>query len=282
MFGAALNRAGTDAMFGLSSGFPSVLEVEIERVVPNPDQPRRHFDEAALAELAASIERHGLLQPITVKKHHDGGYLLVAGERRWRALKSLGRPTVFAILTEGDPAELALIENLQRQDLNAVEEAEAFQRLIDRHNYTQDQLGQIVGRHQSAVAHTLRLLCLHETVRAEYATSHNQVARSMLLELSAVQPTERQLELWQRIKDGGLTVQGFRKLRRDDRPAAEKKTVRAEDGTDLGQTLNTVRLVTRDLSRFRRQPRILDPQQRRDLHTLRTLIDHLLANSPED
>ena len=120
---------------------PRIVEIDLHDLHPNPDQPRKTFSEESLIELAASIERHGLIQPITVKRLDSGTYLLVAGERRFRAFERLGRPTIPAIVTTGDAEEIALIENIQREDLNPLEEAEALARMMDRHRYTQEQLG---------------------------------------------------------------------------------------------------------------------------------------------
>ncbi|HYH22262.1 MAG TPA: ParB/RepB/Spo0J family partition protein, partial [Azospirillum sp.] len=150
IFQKAAQRGG-DALFGLSADFPRLIEVDLARIARNPDQPRKRFDEDSLNELAQSIDRHGLKQPILVQEDGDGGYRLVAGERRLRASALLGRKTIFAIVTEGDPDELALIENIQRVDLDAMEQAGAFARLIERHGYTHEALGRVIGRSQADV-----------------------------------------------------------------------------------------------------------------------------------
>ena len=142
---------GSDRLFGTSAGFPHVVELDLARVHRNPDQPRRHFDEAELRSLASSIERHGLQNPILVHPLPQGEYLLIGGERRVRAHEMLGRKTVFAILTSGDPDEIGLIDNVQRVDLNAVEYAAALARLIDKHGYTHDELAAVVGRDRTDV-----------------------------------------------------------------------------------------------------------------------------------
>ncbi len=144
-----------------------VLEVEVGRIRPNPDQPRTHFDEAALGELAESIAKRGVLQPILLRRRDDG-YEIVAGERRWRAAQVARLHTVPAIVREIDDsaaAEIALIENVQRQDLNALEEAEGYRQLIDRYGHTQDGVAQLVHKSRSHVANLLRLLDLPEAVR---------------------------------------------------------------------------------------------------------------------
>jgi ParB family transcriptional regulator, chromosome partitioning protein len=148
-------------------GRGSVREVEIARIRPNPAQPRQHFDEDGLAELADSIRQHGVLQPILLRAV-EGGYELIAGERRWRAAQRAQLHLIPALVREQDDsssAELALIENVQRQDLSAIEEAEGYQALIDRFGHTQDNVAKLVGKSRSHVTNLLRLLGLPEAVR---------------------------------------------------------------------------------------------------------------------
>jgi len=141
-------------------------------VQPNPDQPRRQFDDEALAELAASIGKHGILQPLLVRPMPDGSYQIVAGERRWRAARIAGLtevPVVIRELTDQQTAELALIENLQREDLNPMEEATGYQRLMEEYALTQEQVAGAVNKSRSAVANALRLLKLCPDVAAMVA-----------------------------------------------------------------------------------------------------------------
>lgn len=139
-------------------------QLPIQRVEPNPLQPRKTFDEVELSQLADSIREHGIIQPLTVRRSAtEGYYQIIAGERRWRAAREAGLQTVPALIIEADDQtvmELALIENLQRQDLNPVEEAMGFQSLIRDHGMTQEEAAQKVGRSRSAVANSLRLLSL--------------------------------------------------------------------------------------------------------------------------
>ena len=144
-----------------------VREIEIARIRRNPDQPRIQFDEEALEELAQSIQEHGVLQPILVREDGDG-FMIVAGERRWRAAQRAQRHTIPAMVREFDEsttAEIALIENIQRADLNALEEAEGYRQLIQRHGHTQEGVAKIVHKSRSHVANLLRLLDLPEGVR---------------------------------------------------------------------------------------------------------------------
>src|SRR5258705_1422436 len=141
----------------------------LAEIRPNPKQPRRHFDDAALGTLAASIRERGLLQPLVVRRTVDG-YEVIAGERRLRAAARAGLDSVPVIVRDADPQErleLALIENLQRENLTALEEAEAYRHLIDVHGLTQDQVAQAVGKSRPAVANALRLLALPDAVKAQ-------------------------------------------------------------------------------------------------------------------
>lgn len=143
--------------------------VSIDEIRPNPDQPRRHFDEAALESLAASIRTRGLLQPLVVRRV-AGGFELIAGERRLRAAQRAGVDSVPVVVRDAGPQErleLALIENVQRENLTALEEAEAYRHLIDVHGMTQDEVAQAVGRSRPAVANALRLLALPDAVKAQ-------------------------------------------------------------------------------------------------------------------
>ena len=163
---SALLGEATAAASGDGSG-GGVREIEVARIQPNPNQPRTHFDEEAIAELAASIAERGVLQPILLRPDGEG-YRIVAGERRWRAAQRARLHTIPAIVREIDEAataELALIENIQREDLNAIEEAEGYRQLIERHGHTQEAVGQIVHKSRSHVTNLLRLLDLPEAVR---------------------------------------------------------------------------------------------------------------------
>ena len=146
----------------------SVSSLSIGEIEPNRGQPRQNFDEEALNELASSIAEHGVLQPLIVRPTPDGGYQLVAGERRWRAARIAGLtevPVIVKTLTDSEVSVIALIENLQRENLNPMEEAEGIQKLIDDFDFTQEQAAQKLGKSRSALTNTLRLMSLPEKVR---------------------------------------------------------------------------------------------------------------------
>ena len=160
--GALITAAGKDI-----STDQGVLELSINEVEPNVGQPRKSFDDEKLIKLSESIKKHGIVQPIIVKSE-DGIYRIVAGERRWRAARLAGLKTVPALvrdLTDKQVMEVALIENLQREDLNPIEEAEAYERLLNDYSMTQEQLSESIGKSRSAISNTIRLLGLKDKAK---------------------------------------------------------------------------------------------------------------------
>ena len=195
----------------------SVRDVEIVRIRPNPAQPRRHFDEGALAELAESIRQHGVLQPVLLRPAGDG-FELIAGERRWRAAQRAQLHSIPALVREHDDsgsAELALIENVQREDLNAIEEAEGYQALIGRFGHTQDNVAKLVGKSRSHVANLLRLLGLPEAVRLMLLRGDISMGHAR-----AVTTAEEPEELAREIAEKGLSVRQAEALAKRVRPGA--------------------------------------------------------------
>lgn len=163
--GRGLGSLFEENSLDVSSG---VSELRLSEIEPNRDQPRKHFDEAALEELAESIRQHGLIQPILVRPAKNGTYSIIAGERRWRASRLAGLVKVPVIIKDCDDeetAQLALIENLQREDLNPIEEAEGYKKLMDDYSLTQEKVAELVGKSRPAVANALRLLGLPAEIR---------------------------------------------------------------------------------------------------------------------
>ena len=195
---------------------PGVRTVPVAELEPHPEQPRRHFDEDALDELARSIEARGMIQPIVVRPHR-GGYQIVAGERRWRAAQRARLHSVPVIVRDFDEAEtleLALVENIQREDLNAIEEAEAYRKLIDRFGHSQEALGRIVHKSRSHVANLLRLLDLPATVRSMLAEGNLSMGHARAL-ITATEPEA----LAQQVVERGLSVRETERLAQKARPA---------------------------------------------------------------
>ena len=185
-------------------------EIEIDRIAPNPKQPRTHFGEQALDELAESIRTLGVIQPITVRKEADGRYTIISGERRWRASKLAGLTSMPAYIREADEESMlamAIVENIQRQDLNAIEVALSLQRLVDECHLTQDSLGERVGKKRSTVANYLRLLKL--PVEVQLAVREELISMGHARALINLESEQQQIALLKKtIKKGQGTQLG--------------------------------------------------------------------------
>lgn len=208
---------GLDVLFGDSSreekAPEGVLELPIAKVEPRDNQPRTVFDEEALSELAESIREYGVIQPVTVRKLDSGYYQLIAGERRWRAARLAGLTEIPARVIEADDkltAELALVENLQREDLNPVEEAQGYRTLMEDYGLTQDEAAQRVGKSRPAVANALRLLSLAPEVLqfVEQGLLSAGHARALV----TVKPEELQIDAARQVMKNGLSVRRTEEL----------------------------------------------------------------------
>lgn len=212
-----------------------VYELDIDKVVPNKDQPRKHFGEDQLKELQSSIKVHGILQPLILVKKDDGTYMIVAGERRYRAAKALGFKTIPAIVKELPDEmvrEISLIENLQREDLNAIEEAEALQDLVKLNGYTQEQLAERIGKARSSVANTMRLLQLSEEVKS--LVRADRLSPGHARALISVTEVEDQCDFAYSAADGSMTVRELEKKVRDYlNPKPVKKAMSRDERTRL-------------------------------------------------
>lgn len=190
-----------------------VMQIPPSRITPNPEQPRRYFDPEALDDLTESIRTRGVLQPIIVRRDtsDDSRFILIAGERRWRAAKKAGLGKIPALVRgpKDDPAELALIENLQRENLNPIEEAESLQRLKERRTISDAALASIIGKSRQSVNESLLLTRLPEFIKAECRTS-GTYSKSLLLRLVRAPNSDAQLALWQAMKTGTVTVREAR------------------------------------------------------------------------
>ncbi len=183
-----------------------IQELDIDRIRPNPDQPRKHFDPESLAELAESIRLYGVMQPLLVVER-DGSYVIVAGERRYRAAQLAGLekvPCLLRELTEERLSELSLIENIQREDLNAIEEAEAFRALMDSYGYTQEKLAQRLGKSRPYVANTLRLLQLAPQERT--LVTEGRLSAGHARALLGLTDLRQRADLTRRVLEEGLSV----------------------------------------------------------------------------
>ena len=204
-------------------------EVEIRRIRPNPAQPRKTFDEAALADLARSIREHGVVQPIIVRDDGEGGCVLIAGERRLRAAEMAGQDTVPVIYRDYDDrtaAEVALIENLQREDLNPMEESAAYRRLMETYGCTQNDVAEAVGKSRPYVANILRLQTLPGDIQEKL--SHGTLTVGQVRPLLALASEEEQRELARRIETCNLSSRQAEELVRE-RKARKAPKPKADD-----------------------------------------------------
>ena len=204
--GALMLENSVDEMVATNS-------LPLTEIVPNKEQPRKTFDEGALEELADSIKQHGVLQPLLVRPLPSGGYQLVAGERRWRASRIAGLkevPVVVKELSDIETMEIAIIENLQREDLNPIEEAEGLQALIDRCGFTQEEVATSVGKSRPAIANALRLLKLPSEVRE--MTKNGEISAGHARALLAFDNEAMIYEIAQNIVKNNLTVRDVERL----------------------------------------------------------------------
>jgi ParB family chromosome partitioning protein len=207
--------------------------VPVESVSPNPRQPRTHFDAEALQELAESIRLHGVLQPLLVRPQADGKYELIAGERRWRAAQLAGLKRVPVVVRTSDnraSLEMALIENLQREDIGPIESARAYRRLMDEFDLTQEQVAERVGKSRVAVANTVRLLRL--APRILEALEKGEISEGHARPLVSLDDPAAQLALFDKITAEGLTSKDVEKTVRGSAAGKPRKRKTVVDATD--------------------------------------------------
>ncbi|MBR1630849.1 MAG: ParB/RepB/Spo0J family partition protein [Paludibacteraceae bacterium] len=214
-----------DTMNIQTGGSSSIHEVELNLIKRNPNQPRTHFDQEALDELAASIKELGVVSPVTLRKDSDGTYLIIAGERRCRAARQAGLKTIPAyVRTAADEQvmEMALIENIQREDLNAIEIALAYERLIDDYNLTQERLSERVGKKRATITNYLRLL--HLPAEIQVGLTERKIDMGHARALLGSKDTAFQLRLYKQIVNDGLSVRRVEELVKQSTQVKEPST----------------------------------------------------------
>ena len=232
--GSGLGR-GLDALISTeavrTSGSSSIGEIEIAKIFANPNQPRRDFNEEALNELADSIKELGVIQPITLRKMEDDTYQIIAGERRFRASQLAGKSTIPAYILKADDEEtmeMALIENIQREDLNPLEIALAYQQLIEQHNLSQEQLSKRVGKGRATIANFLRILKLPAAIQV--ALQEKKIDMGHAKALLSLESHADQLNLFQEIEKNSYSVREVEEMVRaikegnGDNPTTPKKS----------------------------------------------------------
>lgn len=221
-----------------TDGSSAINEIDISKIIPNPDQPRRNFDQESLEELAASIRELGIVQPLSLRLADDGLYQIIAGERRWRAARLAGLLSVPAYVrtaSDSEVTEMALIENIQREDLNAIEVALAFNKLIETYKLTQERLSERIGKKRATIANHLRLLRLPAEIQLGLRDRKLDMghARALL----AIDNPKDQLKVYNRILREGLSVRAVeqiaKKMQQAADPAAESKATSSSSDYDF-------------------------------------------------
>jgi ParB family chromosome partitioning protein len=265
-FSKAIGRSKI-SLFG-GDDEPVILSLSPDQVRRRGDwQPRRHFDDERQQSLKDSITKHGQLTPIWVQATEEADtYYLVAGERRLIACEEL-ECNVKAFEVTGEPIELALIENMQRDDLNAIDLALAVVRLIDEHNYSQQSVAEIIGRDQPQVSRLLKVAGLPEEIRTEYVTSHSTIGMTILMEIAAIDSPRLQKELWERVKEGATTKE-LRNAKRERKVAAVRPPV-----AKFFSAIKKIGAQVDEVAQYRDE---LDDSQRAALRVFREKIDSIL------
>lgn len=219
------------------------FNVDIEDINPDPDQPRKFFDPDALAELSESIKQKGVLQPVIIRKNEDGKIYLVAGERRFRAAKMAALDRIPCIMTKGNPMEIALIENLQRENLKPIEEAEALGRMVEEYQYTHEQLAFVIGKSRSTITETLSLTKLPEEIKEECRRADNY-PRRLLIEVVKQKTPKAMISLFQKIKEGNLKSTEVRDItrKRNPSPVRSAAAITVEKTQNLNKQLKKIDL----------------------------------------
>ena len=267
---------GLDALIPRGTSSSDTPEIPIDRIARNPHQPRNRFDEAETAELAASIAIHGVLQPIVVRAGVDGGYELIAGERRLRAARLAGLSQIPAVVREsadGELLELALVENLQREDLNAIEEASAYRELVDRFELSHDEVARRVGKSRVAISNALRLLDL--TPETRNAIADGRISEGHGRALAALTVPELQQAALQIVIERHLSVRQTEELvrRKRDSGATHRAGAISSDLADLESQLRGLLATRVGIVRTRRGGRlVIDFYSDEELDRLHAII----------
>jgi ParB family transcriptional regulator, chromosome partitioning protein len=277
---------GLDALIPGGQDETILLEVALDRIERSPNQPRADFDEALLGELAASIAVHGVLQPVIVRNLADGSYQLIAGERRVRAARLAGLETIPAVVRDAsdgtDSLELALIENLQREDLNPIETAHAYRELIDRFGLTHDAVARQVGKSRVAISNSLRLLDLAPETRQ--AIIEGRISEGHGRALAAITIPELQKAVLGVVLERGLSVRQTEELvrrKRDEAPAGREQRALSPDLQDLEAQLRGVLATKVGIVRTRRGGRlVIDFYSDEELDRLYAIITRGVTVAP--
>ncbi|MBB3268381.1 ParB family chromosome partitioning protein [Azospirillum sp. OGB3] len=285
MIGDAASSLVTDG-----TGFRHSFEVPVSAVKPDPNQPRKTFHPDSIAELATTMAEQGQLSPILVQRDPDarGRWIIVAGERRWRAAQHNGWTTILASESPGDAAVVSLIENLQRVDLSPVEEARGVKRLMDDMSWSQKQAAEKLGKRTSEISAVLRILSLPESLLDKVLTSELSIAKNVLVELARVEDDALRQRLIGLAWSGGLTVKAIRSALQPGGEGQGREEEPSDDGvpSDRGASeavaarsfnFKSLDRLVRGLRQSRESGRRLEDEDRDRLRRLRQEIDDILG-----
>lgn len=237
----------------------NLYQIPLNRLVPDPEQPRKYFDQQALAELQASINLHGVLQPILVRQGENGSFHIVSGERRFQAAKNAALESVPAIVTDGEPAEIAIIENLLRENLTAIEEAEAIERLRNLRDCSVNDLARALGKADSTISEILSLNRLPETVKDD-CRNDPRAARRILAVIARQKSPDKMASLYAKYKQSGLT-RG--EIVRKTVPKQVRKQLDAADVALFSERLD--RMIVADMTAEQKNALVLEIEKLRSV-----------------
>ena len=238
--------------------------IPLSQIRPNPDQPRRHFDQSKLKDLANSIRQHGVLQPILVRRDPNAPkdqdlYIIIAGERRYRASELAGKRKIPVIFSGGKDYEKAIIENIQREDLLPIEEAEGYAKLIEDFGYSQEEVAKRVGKTRTVITEIIRLTTLPDVIKEECRTC--DIPKKTLLQLALIGNEDQQIALWEKVKTGEYTVSDLRQIKQQ----INTKSGRRKTAPPVEKLIKAEIAFERQLDRIRTGKIEIDKEMRRKL-----------------
>jgi ParB family transcriptional regulator, chromosome partitioning protein len=278
----------SDTLVTNDSRFHHSFEVRLDAIQPDPEQARKQHAPEDVAALASTMAAQGQLQPILLRRHPSerGKWIIVAGERRWRAAQLNSWPTILAIEHEKDPEVASLVENLQRVDLNPVEEARGVRRLMERKQWTQDQAANVLGKPKSEVSALLRILSLPSDLLDSVLTSELAVPRNVMVELARVGDVTIREQLLDLARDGALTIKMIRSAKEGSTANSGPRREAPSDRNDPSNlpvrfSFRAIRTITDRLRAARQSGRPIGEKGRESIMQLRQAIDELLAESSD-
>jgi len=254
---------GITSFLDYKPGEKKVLEIEIDKISENPYQPRKYFEESSLRELSESIKNNGVIQPIIVRIEDDDKFVLVAGERRLRAAKMSGYAKIPAIITTGNPIEISLIENLQRENLKPIEEAEALNKMIEVYQYTQEKLSRVLGKSKSTISEILSLVKLPEAIKQD--CEERDISKRILIEIAKQANEIKMKRLYDRVIKENLKSEDLREIKVKSSESKNEAVKALKKVLDTSNILNNLKMDN------------LNSQEKEDLRKALNILNNLIG-----